>query len=59
MDGLEPEQRELLKDHSVTQPFESKIRHLLDEETEQEDEDKLAQVMRDLAEFNQKNELDA
>ena len=52
MDGLEPEQRELLKDHSVTQPFESKIRHMLDEETEQEDEDKLAQVMRDLAEFN-------
>ena len=34
INGLDPETKELLKDNVVTQPFESKIRHMLDEETE-------------------------
>ena len=41
MSGLQEDERHLLNDNQVTQPFESKVRHLLDEETEQEDEDKL------------------
>lgn len=41
MAGLDDEQRQLLKDNQIEQPFESKVRHLMDEETEQEDEDRL------------------
>ena len=54
LDGLDDEQRMLLKNNQVEQPFESKIRHLVDEETEQEDEDRLAQVLADLEEFKTK-----
>jgi len=38
---LDDEQRQLLKGSDIHRPFESKVRHLLDEETEQEDEDRL------------------
>ena len=42
VDGLNEDARKLLKGDVVTQPFESKVRHLLDEETELEDDDRLA-----------------
>ena len=53
-DGLDDQSRKLLKGDNGMRLFESKVRHLIDEETEQEDEDRLAQVEKDLEEF-QKN----
>lgn len=51
--GLDEEKRALLIGSDIEQPFESKVRHLLDEETEREDEDLLQRVMADMEEFKQ------
>jgi len=56
LDGLDETQRMLLKNSALHMPFESKVRHLLDEETEQEDEDRISKVMADLEEFKQMTE---
>ena len=41
MNGLDEETKEMLRNSAITQPFESKVRHLLDEETEAEDAEKI------------------
>lgn len=56
MAGLDEEQRRLLKGDDYHRPFESKVRHLLDEETEQEDQDRIQQIMADLEEYKQLDE---
>lgn len=56
LQGLNDEERQLLNDDQVNQPFESKVRHLIDEETEQEDEDKLNQVEAYLEQYKQQTE---
>lgn len=48
--NLDEESKRMLKEVSG-KPIESKVRHLLDEETEQEDNDMLDRVMADLDEF--------
>ena len=53
MNGLDEETKEMLRNSAITQPFESKVRHLLDEETEAEDAEKIEQIMADMEEFKQ------
>lgn len=57
MEGLDDETKKLLKLHiSLAAPIESKVRHMLDEETEQEDADMLERIMADIEEFKQMTE---
>ena len=49
--GLDDETKQMLKANATAPPIESKVRHLIDEETEAEDEDRLQKIMADLEEF--------
>ena len=49
--GLDDETKQMIKANAQAAPIESKVRHLIDEETEQEDEDRLQAIMADLEEF--------
>ena len=41
----------MIKANASAPPIESRVRHLIDEETEAEDEDRLQKIMADLEEF--------
>ena len=49
--GLDEETKQMIKANAQAPQIESRVRHLIDEETEQEDEDRLQQIMADLEEF--------
>ena len=50
--GLDSEAKKILKEIE-SQPIESKVRHLLDEETERENDEMIERVMADISEFKQ------